>query len=231
MKTLLLILTLGGLSIIPVNFKNTEERNVGTYDGIHIEGSYEVILVSGSEGTIKLKGDSDDLEKIDTDVKKGTLIIKQKEKYWFGNWDSGTVYITIPVKDINKVILSGSGEIIADFPLEEDNFETILSGSGKININLDVTAVRVIVSGSGDINLTGRSSQVNFTVSGSGEIDAVDIKAKIGEARISGSGNISMYATEILNASIIGSGDVFCKGNPSKQITKVTGSGDITVRD
>jgi len=32
-------------------------------------------------------------------------------------------------------------------------------------------------------------------------------------------------------ASIIGSGEVFCKGNPSKQMTKVTGSGDITEKD
>ena len=231
MKSLLLILTLGGLSIHLIYFKNTEKRNVGTYDSIHIAGSYEVTLISGSEGTIQLKGGSDHLKKIDTDVKKGTLIIKQKEKYWFGNWDSETVYITIPVKDINKVILSGSGEIVADFPLEGDHFETILSGSGKINLNLDVTAVRAIVSGSGDINLTGRSSQVNFTISGSGEIDAVDVKAKTGEARISGSGDISMYATEILNASIIGSGEVFCKGNPSKQMTKVIGSGDIIASD
>ena len=70
MKSLLLILTLGGLSIHLIDFKNTEKRNVGTYDGIHIAGSYEVTLVSGSEGTLLLKGDSDDLEKIDTDVKK-----------------------------------------------------------------------------------------------------------------------------------------------------------------
>ena len=34
-----------------------------------------------------------------------------------------------------------------------------------------------------------------------------------------------------LNDSIKGSGEVFCKGNPSKQMTKVTGSGDITEKD
>jgi hypothetical protein len=56
-----------GLSVVPSNFQKTEKRNVGTYDGIHIAGSYEVTLVSGSEGTLKLNRDSDDLEKIEAD--------------------------------------------------------------------------------------------------------------------------------------------------------------------
>ena len=40
------------------------------------------------------------------------------------------IYITIPVEDINKVVLSWSGEIEVDFPLEGDYFKTIHSGSG-----------------------------------------------------------------------------------------------------
>lgn len=231
MKSLLLILTIGGLSITLANAQNTEKRNVGTYDGIHITGSYEVTLVSGSEGTLILKGDSDDLEKIDTDVKKGTLIIKQKEKSWLGNWNSGKVNITIPVEDINKVFLSGSGVIIADFPLEGDHFKTILSGSGEIILNLDVTAVNGTVTGSGDITLTGKASKVNFNVTGSGDIEADGIKADTAEARVTGSGDIVMYAKQTLNGYITGSGDIICKGNPRKQKTKVTGSGEIIVQN
>ena len=213
MKSLLLILTLGGLSITSANAQNAEKRNVGTYDGIHIAGSYEVTLISGSEGTLLLKGDSDDLEKIDTEVKKGTLIIKQKEKSRFGSWDSGKVHITIPVEDINIVVLIGSGEIFADFPLEGNHFKTFLSGSGEINLNLDVTAVNGTVTGSGEITLTVKASKVNFNVTGSGDIEADGIKADTAEARVTGSG------------------DIICKGNPRKQKTKVTGSGDIIVQN
>lgn len=38
-------------------------------------------------------------------------------------------------------------------------------------------------------------------------------------------------ADDALDALITGSGDVVCKGNPKKQKTKITGSGDISVRD
>jgi len=40
-----------------------------------------------------------------------------------------------------------------------------------------------------------------------------------------------MYASESISVYITGSGDVVCKGNPKKQKTKVTGSGDISIRD
>ena len=231
MKNLLILVAILSLNAIKINAQHTEKRTVGTYDGIHIAGSYEVKLVSGSEGTIELKGDPEDLEKIETEVRKGSLVIKQQEKSWFGNWNSGRVYITIPVKEINNVILSGSGEIQSNIPLEGDHFKTILSGSGEISLNIEVTKVNGTVTGSGEITLVGKADIVNFTVTGSGDIDAGDIKADTGEAKITGSGDIIMSTSERLNASVTGSGDVICKGNPEKQITKVTGSGDIIVRD
>ena len=73
-------MALVSLNSINLIAQHTETRNVGTYDGIHIAGSYEVTLVSGSEGTIHLEGNEDDLEKIESKNKNGTLLIKQKEK-------------------------------------------------------------------------------------------------------------------------------------------------------
>ena len=88
-----------------------------------------------------------------------------------------------------------------------------------------------MVTGSGEIILKGDASTVDFTVTGSGEIEATRVKASTGKAKITGSGDIDMYASEILDAFITGSGDVVCKGNQKKQKTKITGSGDISVRD
>ena len=107
----------------------------------------------------------------------------------------------------------GTNVIIADFPLEGDHFKAFLSGSGEINLNLDVTAVNGTVTGSGEITLTVKASKVNFNVTGSGDIEADGIKADTAEARVTGSG------------------DIICKGNPRKQKTKVTGSGDIIVQN
>ncbi len=231
MKNLFILLAMICINTEAIKAQQTKKRNVGTYDGIHIAGSYKVTLISRAEGTIELKGDEEDLEKIASNVKNGTLTIKQKEKSWFRTWDTEMVYITIPVEDIDKIILSGSGEIDSRFTLEGDHFKTIVSGSGNINISVDVNHLDAMVTGSGEIILEGDASTVDFTLTGSGEIEASGVEASTGKAKITGSGDIDMHASEILDAFITGSGDVVCKGNPKKQKTKITGSGDISVRD
>ena len=57
----------------------SETREVGPFDGVHIAGPYEVTLTSGKEGTISLSGDDEDLENIESYIKKGKLIIKKKK--------------------------------------------------------------------------------------------------------------------------------------------------------
>jgi len=78
MKTLFTFLVLVSFNATQLNAQQTEKRNVGTYDGIHIAGSYEVTLIQGSEGTIELMGNDEDLEKIEAKVKNGTLSNKKK---------------------------------------------------------------------------------------------------------------------------------------------------------
>ena len=76
-----------------------------------------------------------------------------------------------------------------------------------------------------------QKAQMEFQITGSGDITAQDLKAQTGQAQITGSGDIEMHATETLNGSITVSGDLLCYGSPERQVTKVTGSGDITIRD
>ena len=57
-------------------FAQTQTRNIDKFDGVNVSGHYDVTLVQGSEGSITLTGDTDDLDKIETYVKGGELIIK-----------------------------------------------------------------------------------------------------------------------------------------------------------
>jgi len=233
MKNFLLILVLSLSSFFSLTKLNaqSERRDVGTYEGIHIAGSYDVMLTSGSEGSITLEGSSDDLSNIESYVKKGILIIKKKNTSWFNDWKTGKVNITIPVEQISEVILSGSGSIESKIPLKFPRIKALISGSGDIDIEVEAENVNGTVTGSGDLTLKGSADQVTFFLTGSGTIEAEKLIAKEGEAQITGSGNVEMYSSEVLQAKITGSGDLRCYGSPTRQSTKVTGSGDIMIRD
>jgi len=159
------------------------------------------------------------------------LIIKKKNKSWLNDWTSGKVTIRIPIEEISSVILSGSGKIKSQKTITANRFKTVISGSGDIDLEVEATSVEGTLKGSGDLRLRGKTERVEFQITGSGDITAQDLKAQTGQAQITGSGYIEMHATETLNGSITVSGDLLCYGSPERQVTKVTGSGDITIRD
>lgn len=207
----------------------TIERSVGSYDEVALAGWFDVDLVDGKEGELTLKGESNLLEHIKTEVKDGKLIIKAEKGINLkpSNWKNG-IHITVPVEAINSVTLSGSGDIVGKKTLKADAFETRISGSGDITLSIEAQSITATMSGSGDINLDGSTTDLEVQVSGSGDIKAYGLEADNVTAQVSGSADIKVTANESLNARVSGSGDISYRGNPEKLKTKSSGSGDIS---
>lgn len=219
----------GGKKIKGNGNVKTIERNVGDYDGVALAGWFDVILVDGNEGGISLKGESNLLEYVVTEVKNGTLKIRTKKGYQLkpSNWKDGIV-ITVPVEAISSVAVAGSGDMVSETTLKSDAFSASVAGSGDIDITIDANDAEAAVAGSGDIVLSGQADSFEAKVSGSGDIKAYDLKANDVEAYVSGSADVKVYVTGTLTARVSGSGDVSYKGNPEKVDSKVSGSGDVT---
>lgn len=207
----------------------TEERSVGDYDGVSVSGWFDVELVSGREGALTLQGEENLLEHIETEVKNGTLKIKTESGYNLqpSSWKSKPILITVPVEDINSVVLSGSGDIVGKTRMKADTFEVTMSGSGDITLEIESDAVQTVLSGSGDIRLSGATGTLEVKVSGSGDVDAFDLEARDVDALVSGSADIRVNASQSIKARVSGSGDITYRGNPEKIDTKTSGSGDV----
>ena len=207
----------------------TIERSVGEYDAVALAGWFDVELVDGKEGQLTLKGESNLLERIKTEVKDGKLIIKREKGVELrpSNWGRG-VLITVPVEDINAVSLSGSGDIVGKTLLKSDDFSARIAGSGDIDISVEANQVEASLSGSGDINLSGKTTDLDIQVSGSGDVKAYELEAEFVKASVSGSADIKVTANQSIDARVSGSGDISYRGNPAKIRSKSSGSGDIS---
>nr|WP_299066884.1 head GIN domain-containing protein [uncultured Allomuricauda sp.] len=207
----------------------TIERSVGEYDAVALAGWFDVEFVDGNEGELTLRGESNLLEYIKTEVKDGKLILKTEKGVNLrpSTWNNG-IQITVPVESINAATLSGSGDIVSKTTLKSDNFTTKISGSGDISLIIDATSVEASISGSGDINLEGKTVNFKVRASGSGDIKAYDLEAENVEAQVSGSADIKVTAKQAIDARVYGSGDIRYRGNPTKVATKSSGSGDIS---
>jgi len=207
----------------------TIERSTGDYDAVAISGWFDVDLVDGNEGDVSLKGEENLLEHIITEVKDGKLVIKVEKGINLkpSSWKEG-IHISVPVESINAVSLSGSGDIVGKKTIKTTNFNTSMSGSGDITLDLNASSISASMSGSGDINLSGSTTDFDVTISGSGDIKAYELEADNVDANVSGSADIKVTANESLKARVSGSGDIHYKGNPEKVDNKTSGSGDIT---
>jgi hypothetical protein len=105
--------------------------------------------------------------------------------------------------------------------------EVIVSGSGDIDVDLQCTELIAVISGSGSITARGTATRSNINLSGSGDFKGFDLSTKITEAIISGSADVSVSVSDLLSAKIVGSGDIYYRGNPKKIDSKIVGSGDL----
>ncbi|NOU58914.1 head GIN domain-containing protein [Marinifilum caeruleilacunae] len=211
--------------------QKTENRKVGSFESISLSIAAKVYVSQENNTSVKIKGYSDDLEEIITEVDGSTLKIKRKKNKGWG-WNSRSfkkveVYISTP--NVEDLRISGSGNIIAKTPIESGSIDYSISGSGNIIIDqLKADNLECHISGSGDIRLKGAcKDEFEIHISGSGDIEAGYFEAKSVEVRISGSGDCKVYASERINARVAGSGDIYYRGQPKYVDSKSAGSGSI----
>jgi hypothetical protein len=106
------------------------------------------------------------------------------------------------------------------------DFDLAVSGSGDIKTKISSDKVKASVSGSGTILIEGDATNTNFVISGSGKIRSYNLLQEQCQAVISGSGDMYVNASQLIDARISGSGKVYFVSHPVVR-TSISGSGDV----
>ena len=230
--SLLLVLSLSACSNGDFAFFNgvsgegpTSSQNltVDDFTGIHLAINAEVVISQGSRQSVSVDAQQNIIDMLETDVSGGVWTIKTENPIR----NHKPIKITITVPELSYAKISGSGNIIGQNAFTaSDEFETGISGSGDIQLEIVTEELSAAISGSGDIQLSGEAEEFSIAISGSGDIDAENLEAEEVEVRVSGSGDCKVHATAELDVRVSGSGDVYYKGNPRIH-SRVSGSGDL----
>ncbi len=207
----------------------TIDRNVGSYDKVNVSGSFDVFLISGDEGDIKIEAEENLMEYIITETRGSALKIKVEDGYNLQPSKRYGIVITVPFEDLDEVTLAGSGDVEAKALIEARNFECAVAGSGDLILEVESDDIEASVAGSGDLTLRGRTKHLEANVAGSGDIHAEGLKAKNIDASVAGSGDIDIHCDGgEIKARVSGSGDISYSGSSSREDFKVSGSGSIS---
>lgn len=183
----------------------SEQRDVSGFSAVSLEGSGNVQIALGPNEAVTVEAENNLLPLIETVREKSVLVIRMKANTSIK--PTKPIHYRVTMKKLDGVTILGSGNITAP-EITGDTFTVALPGSG-------------------DITIGGMANQVNLSLGGSGNIYCDKLKAKTVTAALNGSGNITVYASESLDATIRGSGDIRYSGSPNKVRTSVPGSGTI----
>jgi len=207
----------------------TKSRKMKSFDAIAVGGNFEVILTNDNSNTLTIKADNNIMPYIITEVEGGTLKIKFKKNVNIRT--SNDIIITVPVKKIKRISLGGSGKIESKDLIKTNRLSINIGGSGTVALKVDADKISTAIGGSGTIKLSGKTHKISNSLAGSGSVKAYDLTATIAQASIAGSGDVRVTVKDEINATIVGSGNFYYKGNPKHMKIKSLGSGDVIDRN
>ena len=225
LSALLVILLISTPSILAFQ---KETRDLPVFTKISLRTSANVYLTQGNTQKVEISGKESHLEKLETKVRDGKLIIDDRNRDSWRNWKGlSGVDIYITVKEIEALSVSGSGDLASKSKFKCDDLDIAVAGSGDLEFEADARDVDISIAGSGSVILSGSSHINKVSIAGSGKLDAEDMESDSYSISIAGSGKCKVHAKNEITSKISGNGSIYYKGNPSKINNNSLGSGKI----
>jgi hypothetical protein len=200
----------------------TDKREPGSFKEIALELSADVTVLKGESTSLVIEAQSNLIDKIKTKTRGDKLTISDE-----GCINSKErIKITVYLPELEALEVNGSGNIMVPDTFQVKDITLEINGSGDIKGKFIAAKIESDIRGSGNIILTGSANKHTMEILGSGNIKAGDLPSNSSEVRVSGSGDVFVYAIQNLDVKINGSGTVHYKGKPSVN-SSVNGSGKV----
>ena len=231
MKQILLLVI---LSVFTVSWATaetrTEKRNTNPFSEVSLRVSADLYIEQGDEHSIEITANDETLRKIIVEVNDDKLVIRFSwEDLLFKDFKPGHMEIHVVTKNIYGLNVQGSGNIYSEKPIATQSLELNIAGSGDIKMgSIACDKIDATITGSGDIVFEGASKgrEIEILIAGSGDVVASDFETETAYIKIAGSGDSEVNASDFLDVSIYGSGDVKYVGQPSIK-SHIAGSGRV----
>ncbi len=207
------------------------------FKSIYVNSNYTVYLKQTNKQEVTVEALTDIFSATEIKVENGVLMINIERKPEAGNkslWAkiddiklNPTMKIYVSMKNIEELMVNSGGKIISENSLASNNLTVAVHGSGSLDADIKGDIVKAEVSGSGDLALRGYASSIDALVSGSGTLHAFTCPVENAKVKVTGSGNCELNVTTLIDAVVMGSGQIKHKGNTKNTQKKIYGSGVV----
>ena len=213
----------------------TEYRTIGqTFTVVSMFNNVNVKLVHDSHPHMELTCPKNLIEKVTTEVKNDTLVIKNENDFnWLRSFDYSidlTVYFdslrSVNYCSIAKLCSVDSiiGMKVQSIDSTENNIDTvrtnnfilrILEGSGDIDLTFNCNVLKTVFSnGTSKVTLRGVAGYAEHYLKSYGTIHAETMYSNIVKVMSSSTNDVYVWAKSALYAHLSNIGNVYYKGHP-----------------
>lgn len=227
-----------------------QERSMGDFTGIEVRSGIDLIVMQGDRTNVVIETDENLQEYIITEVESGILKIYVKKNSRI--YKSSAMDAHVTVNQLNRLSVSGGGDVQSQGLINADDINIALSGGGDLQFDLKATRAKCAVSGGGDVSLDADIGELKASLSGGGDLyfdgdlGLLDLSMSGGgDAKIDGGNGadgviISMsgggdlvveIACEKIKVSSVGGGDVKASAgtNVAQAGFSLSGGGDLSL--
>lgn len=184
----------------------TISRDVSGFDTIRLSGQFNGTVVVGKTEGLTLTGGGDLEKRFVAEVRGDELRIKLTRNRHRGD----TITIAVNAKELE---------------------EFIIEGAGKFDIKgIDSEEFSVKLPGAASITMAGKCGELNISIAGAATVKAEDLICQHGHVKISGTGTISLHASESIDARVSGLGKIEVYGHPEEIDQHISGLGRIKLK-
>jgi hypothetical protein len=237
MKTTLCFLALVFVTSTAFSQVTKKTLELPEFKSIYVNSNYTVYLKQTNKQEVTVEALSEIFSATEIKVENGILMINIERKQDTPNkslWAkiddiklNPTMKLYVSMKNIEELMVNSNGKLISENSLAANNLTLAVNGSGNMDVDIKGDVVKAEVSGSGNLALRGYASTADVIVTGSGTLNGFTCPVENAKVKVTGSGTVELNVTTMIDATILGSGQIKHKGNTKSTQKKIYGTGSV----
>jgi hypothetical protein len=197
------------LSFAATAHADEQVRSAPAFTSISVHGPISITVDAGKTQSLTVRGDARFLKLLTSEVVNGELRLRMDDKTYKTRHDETRVVITMPA--LRALDVEGAGEILLN-QIRGDRLDVNYRGAGRLAAN-------------------GQVKTFKMKAEGVGEVDAKSLLASDVDISFRGVGDVKVYASNKLDATVQGMGDLTYYGKPRTVNKTASGIGSVKAGD
>ena len=198
---------------------------LGSFYGIRSMDDVNVILIQDTVHYVRVEAGKNLIDGIETTIRNGFLVVTNNNKCNWARSYSFDVNVYVGFVDVDSLDHQGFGRVTNQGIVTTDQLDIAILNNGDVDLDINTLFCTANIHLAGDLNLSGDADWIEIWSSGVHWIRCSSLTTNYFRLVTKTTGNSLIYATDSINVTILGSGNVYYYGNPTTITSTITGSG------